>query len=439
MLLLIAATLLAAVGGCARGPGKVGEAQVPIVPVSNPIQRYVTDFVEFTGRTNAKEPVSVQPRVTGYLVKLPFKEGSYVKQGDLLFEIDPRPYQAQYDAALAQVAINDANKKYWVATNERFKQLAKKQPGAVSDRELDQYQAQEDQAEANLHLAKANLESAKLNLDWTKVTSPIDGRVSRYYLTVGNLVNQDVTQLTTVVSLDPMYVYFDMDESTFLRINPTLNESTIGTPKERAEAISALGAAAIAYLSFAREQGPFLAASAVAAGTSIGTPSDVPVQMGVQGEPGYPHQGFINFIDNQVNPATGSIPVRGVFANPRLSQGIQQFVPGMFVRVRLQIGQPYSALLVIDRAVTSDQAVKYVYVFDPEKKLVEQRRVTTGPLQDDGLRVIREGLQATDLVVIGSLQQMRPKMKIQPDLNTMPSLAVPAEKEGPAASKANGK
>jgi membrane fusion protein, multidrug efflux system len=239
-----------------------------------------------------------------------------------------------------------------------------------------------------------------------------------------------------VMSLDPMYVYFDMDESTFLRINPTLNEGTIGTPKERAETLSALEAAAVGYLSFARDQGPFLAACALAAGTA--SAPDVPVQMGVQGEAGYPHQGFINFIDNQVTPATGSIQVRGVFKNPRLSQGIQQFVPGMFVRVRLPIGQPHPALLVIDRAVTSDQAVKYVYVFDPEKKVVEQRRVTTGPLQDDGLRVITQGLQPSELVVIGSLQQMRPKMKIQPEVMTMPSLAIPAEKEGPAVSKTKG-
>jgi membrane fusion protein, multidrug efflux system len=427
---------LALVPGCARGPGKVGEAGPPVVPVSNPVQRDVTDFVEFTGRTNAKEPVSIQPRVTGYVVKIPFKEGSYVKEGELLFEIDPRPYQAQYDAALAQVAINEASKKYAVATNERFKVLAKKQPGAVSDRELDQYQALEDQAQANLELAKANLTSAKLNLDWTKVTSPIDGRISRYYLTTGNLVNQDVTQLTTVVSMDPIYVYFDMDESTFLRINSTLNEATLGTPKQRAEMISGLEAAAVGFLSFDREQSPFLAACALAVGTTMR--SDVPVQMGVQGEAGYPHLGHINFIDNQVNPGTGSIQVRGVFRNPPVSSGTQQFVPGMFVRVRLPIGQPHPALLVIDRAVTSDQAVKYVYVYDPEKKFVEQRRVTTGPLQDDGLRVITQGLQPGDKVVIGSLQQMRPNMKIQPELMSMPSLGVPAEKEGPTVSKTKG-
>jgi len=389
--MLFTASFLSAFAGCARRPGQVAEAQEPTFPVSHPVQRDVTDYVEFTGRTNAKDAVSIQPRVTGFLVQMPFKEGSNVKKGDLLFEIDPRPYQAQYEAAEAQVALNEAAKRYAVATNERFKVLRKKEAGAVSDRELDQYQALEDQADATLKLAKANLMSAKLNLDWTKVSSPIDGRISRYYLTNGNLVNQDVTQLTTLVSMDPMYVYFDMDESTFMRFNAATNE---GTPAATA----------------------------------------TPVQMGVQGEPGYPHQGTINFIDNQVNPATGSIPVRGVFPNAKLPGGVQQLVPGMFVRIHLPIGQSHPALLVIDRAVTSDQDQKYVYVFDAEKKEAQQRRVTTGPLQDDGLRVITQGLQPDDWVVVGGLQQIRPRMKIQTDPVTMPSYTNPAEKAAPPAA-----
>jgi multidrug efflux system membrane fusion protein len=401
---------------------------VPKIPVSHPVQRYVADYVEFTGRTNARDVVSIQPRVTGYLVKLPFKEGSYVNKGDLLFEIDPRPYQAQLDAAEAQVAVSEASKRYAVATNDRYKTLRKKTPEAVTERELDQYQALEDQSEANLKLAQSNLISAKLNLEWTKVTAPISGRISRYFLTMGNLVNQDVTQLTTVVSIDPIYVYFDMDESTFLRIGGEIHRGTISLPKESASQLATLGDSVVGLLGSPSEQGAWLAVSALAAGAN--TPVGIPVQMGVQSEPGYPHLGTINFIDNQVNPATGSIPVRGTFPNPKEVQGTQlrQLVPGMFVRVRLPIGQPHSALLVYDRTISSEQTKKYVYVVDAENK-VQQRFVTTGSLQDDGLRVITDGLQPDDWVVVGGLPQIRPRMIIQPDRVTMPSLSAPAEKE----------
>ncbi len=207
----------------------------PVVPVAKPIQAKVRDYVYYTGRTNAKDAVTIVPRVTGYLEKMPFKEGAEVKKGTLLFEIDDRPYKAQLDAAKAAVAQNEASLKYAQATNERFKELDKKQPGAVIKQELDQYQAQEDQAIANLNLAKANLISAKLNLEWTKIYSPIDGIISRYYLTPGNLVNQDVTQLTTLVRMDPMYAYFDVDEPTLMRIKQAIQEGKVKLPSEGPE------------------------------------------------------------------------------------------------------------------------------------------------------------------------------------------------------------
>ncbi len=173
--------------GCERGGAPAGSTDALVVPVAKPIQGKVRDYVYYTGRTNAKDAVTIVPRVTGYLEKMPFKEGAEVKAGTLLFEIDDRPYKAQLEAAQAAVAQNVASLKFAQATNERFKELEKKQAGAVSKQELDQYQAQEDQAIANLNLAKANLISAKLNLDWTKLYSPIDGVISRYYLTAGNL------------------------------------------------------------------------------------------------------------------------------------------------------------------------------------------------------------------------------------------------------------
>ena len=295
---------------------------------------------------------------------MPFKEGAEVKKGDVLFEIDPSPYQAQYNAAKAQVAQNKASLTYAQARPmSRFKELAKKEkPGAVAEHELDQYQALEDQAIANLELANANLESAKLNLTWTKVESPIDGHISRYYLTHGNLVNQDATQLTTVVSMEPMYAYFDMDEPTMLRMKQAINKGTVSPVIEGAEPMPLLGTSAVGCLGFSpmpRASRTLLAASSLLAASTI---TEVPVLMGLQGEEGYPHRGYINFIDNQVNPGTGSISVRGVFANPKPARGTYLLVPGMFVRIRLPMGQPYSGLLVIDRAVTSDQGLKYVYV-----------------------------------------------------------------------------
>jgi multidrug efflux system membrane fusion protein len=246
---------------------------------------------------------------------------------------------------------------------------------------LDQDRAAVGEAEAQVAAYQASLEVYKLNLDFTKVTSPIDGQISRYYLTRGNLVVQDQTLLTTVVSTDPMYAYFDVDESTLLRIRRAVSEGRIAVPQQ----------------------------------------GQVPVQMGLQSEEGFPHQGTINFVNNQVNPTTGSISFRGVFSNPRPSTGFRLLSPGMFVRVRLPIGQPHPALLVVDSAVVADQGLKYVYVID-EHNTVQYRRVSTGPLESDGLRVISEGLKTGDWVVVGALQQVRPRMQIQMEKIPMPSL-----------------
>jgi membrane fusion protein, multidrug efflux system len=387
---LIAGSLLTLVGGCNKNQPKAAAPETPAVPISLPIERNVTDYVEYTGRTDAIHSVNVQARVTGYLVKMPFKEGAEVKKDDLLFEIDPRPYRAQLDQAQAQVHLYEAQLKLAIANYARGKELSKT-PGAISQQDLDAYEAQEDEANAALKAAKASLEVYDLNLAFTQVTSPIDGQVSRYYLTLGNLVNQDQTLLTTVVSLDPMYAYFDMDEPTLLRIKRRINEGSIQSFPE----------------------------------------GEIPVFMGLQGEDGYPHQGTINFVNNQFNSATGSILVRGVFENPKLPSGLRLLSPGMFLRIRLPVGKPYPALLVIDRAVASDQGLKYVYVVDSENK-VQYRRVTVGMLQDDGLRVILTGLKPDDKVVVGALQQIRPRMVIKPEQIPMPSLGQ-AESTAPSA------
>jgi multidrug efflux system membrane fusion protein len=379
IVVLFAAVLLAAVG-CQRGPSGVAPPEPPAVPVSRPVSREVTDYADFTGQTDAVLLLNVAARVTGYLVKMPFKEGSEVKKGDLLFEIDPRPYQAQLDQAAGQVHLYEAQLKLAIANYARAKEVAKT-PGAISQQDLDTYKAQQEQAEAALNAAKASLEVYKLNLEFCSVTSPIDGQVSRYYLTLGNLVNQDQTLLTTVVSLDPMYAYFDVDEPTVLRVRRAINDGTIKPPED----------------------------------------GMLPVLMGLQGEDGFPHKGSVNFVNNQVNPSTGSLSFRGVFENPKPSGGARLLSPGMFVRVRLPIGEPHPALLVIDRAIASDQGLKYVYVLDAENK-AQYRRVTTGALQDDGLRVVT-GLHPDDRVVVGGLQQVRPNMQVRPDEVSMPSSA----------------
>ena len=377
---LLPCFLLAAAAGCHQGPTQVPPPELPVVPVSTPVQREVTDYMDYTGRTDAVESVGIRARVTGYIDRIPFKEGSEVKKDDVLFEIDPRPYKAQLDQAQAQVDLNQASFNLAKITYERDVPLAAK--AAITQQQLDQDNAAVEEARARIKASQAAVEVYKLNLQFTKVTSPIDGMVSRYYYTPGNLVIQDQTLLTTVVSLDPMYAYFDMDEPTLLRVKRAINEGRIKLlPKG----------------------------------------SDIPILMGLQGESGYPHRGSFNFINNVINPSTGTIAIRGVFPNPRPANGARLLVPGMFVRIRLPIGQPHPALLVIDRAVGSDQGLKFVYVVNSQNK-IEYRRVTTGPLQDDGLRVIEEGLQPSDRVVTGGLQQVRPRMEVSPDEEPMPTL-----------------
>jgi multidrug efflux system membrane fusion protein len=381
---------------CQRTPSPIATPELPVIPVSHPVQRKVTDFVDFTGRTEAVQAVSIRPRVTGYLVKIPFKEGAMIKAGDLLFEIDPRPYQAQLDEAKGQANLYKAQLQLAKSVLARSLALNSMVSNSVSQQELDQDKAAVEEADARVKAYEKNVEVYRLNHEFTKVVSPIDGQVSRYYLTLGNLVNQDQTLLTTVVSVDPMYVYFDVDEPTLLRVRKAINE---GRVKRRGQGV------------------------------------DIPVYMGLQGEEGYPHEGTIDFSNNQINPATGSLLVRAVFPNPEPPGGIRLLSPGMFVRVRVPIGPAHPALLVIDRAIGSDQGLKYVYVLDPQNK-VQYRRVKTRSLEEDGLRVIEEGLKSDDWVVVGGLPQIRPQMQIKAEQVSMPTLGRPAMAETPSATPA---
>jgi RND family efflux transporter MFP subunit len=383
-ILLFAPLIAAIAAGCQKGPQAAPSAASSVVPVSHPVTRLVTESVEYTGRADAVETVGIKARATGYLVRTPFAEGTEVKKGDLLFEIDPRPYQAQLDQAESQVQVAEAQAVLAQASYRRVKGLTGM--SAVSPQEVDQAKAAADAAEAQVRAAKATAELYRLNLGYTKVTSPIDGQVSRYYYTVGNLVSQDQTLLTTVVSTDPMYAYFDMDERTVLRIRTAINQGKV-QPK--------------------------------------GVGNDLPVLMGLEGEDGFPHKGTVNFVNNVVNPSTGTIAIRGLFPNPKPENGRRLLSPGMFVRIRLPIGQAHQAVLVVDRAIGSDQGLKYVYVIDAENK-VRYRRVKTGPLEDDGLRVIEEGLKADEMVAVGAIQQLRPGIDVEPELVPMPTPGAPA-------------
>jgi multidrug efflux system membrane fusion protein len=351
-----------------------------VVPVAKPAQREVTDFVDFTGRTNAVTSVKVVAQVTGYLLKIPFTEGAEVKAGDTLFELDPQVYDAQLKMNEAQVKLNEAKLELATKNFDRALELEKKK--SITAAEFDQAKADKFTADAQLKSSQASVDLARLNLHYTKVTSPISGKTSSYFVKVGNLVIQNQTLLTTVMTLDPIHVDFDVDEPTLQRIKKAVNEGKMKS-----------------LLS-----------------------GKVPVLLGVQGEKGFLHKGTIDFINNTVNPTTGSIAVRGLFDNPKVPKLGRLLLPGMFVRVRLTIGEPYPGLLVIDRAINFDQTLKYVYVVDADKK-VQVRRVTTGPLQEDGLRVITKGLQPEDLVVVGSQQQIKPGQTVGIDAKDMESLS----------------
>jgi multidrug efflux system membrane fusion protein len=369
------------VSGCRRDEAAAESPDRPVVPVSRPVQRQVTDYVYYTGRLDAVQSVDVRPRVTGYLTQMPFHEGGDVKAGDLLFEVDPRPYQAQYDAGKAQVDLYESNYRLAHAENARSKAIVRLANSAISPEELEKSASQEAQALASLNLAKASLHLYELNLEFTKVTSPIDGHISRYFYTLGNLVTADSTVLTTIVTVDPMWAYFDMDELTIQRLR-----------------------------------------KAIAAGKiPVRETTEISVYMGLESDEGYPHEGRLNFVNNTVNRSTGTITVRGVFPNPPLPRGRRLLTPRMFVRIQLPVGVPHPALLVIDRALATDQGIKYLYVLDAENK-AEYRKVAIGALQSDGLRVIDEGIRPDDRVVVGALQQVQGGMKVDPDEVPMPTL-----------------
>jgi RND family efflux transporter MFP subunit len=363
-----------AMTGCARPPA--GPPAKPVsVQVSVPVEREVTEYAEYTAQIAAVDSVQVKAHVWGYLDKVNFKEGALVKKGDVLLEIDPRPYQAQLDQAKAKVAQDQAQFRFDDADYQR--NLTAFRRGAASQTDLDKSAAARDVDLANIAADKAAVESNELNLQYTKIIAPVSGRISRYYVTVGNLIqggDQGGTLLTTIVSVDPIYANFDMDERTVQRVGQLIREG-------RAESASSTG---------------------------------WPVALGLATEDGFPHRGTINFVDNQVNPKTGTLRMRCMFPNPD-----EALTPGFFARVRVPVSPPHQALLVNDQALDNDQGQRILYVLN-EKNEVLSRPVHLGQMHG-GLREITGGLKPGDRAIVSGLMQVRPGAAVEPNLVPMPT------------------
>jgi multidrug efflux system membrane fusion protein len=363
--------------GCGAKPETKEDKKTECSFVLPQFRQKLQEYVEYTGRTAAVKSVDIKARVTGFLLDTDlFKEGDLVHEGQKLFQIDPSPYDAQLKQAEAQVGLYKAQVELTTATYEQAAEVAKENPKAFSALQLRTYKAQMKEAQAGLEAAEASLEIYRINQRYTTVTSPIDGVVGRRNQTPGNVILQDQTLLTTVVWLNKMYVYFDMDASTYARFHPNEQEKPVKAPITLELPVGASTASATTQF------------------------SQIP--------------GEVDFFNNQFNPATDTILVRGIFDNPMKREGGTRLRPGMFVRVKVSIGDPYDALVVPDRAILSKMGKRYVYAID-EHNRVKEIPVVIGQLQEDGLRVIKPGqLTATDRVIVTRLLDIQPKQEVQP-------------------------
>lgn len=353
--------------GCERSKAAPAPAP-PKVTVSRPAVRHVVEWDEYTGRLAPTASVEVRARVSGYLQSIHFSDGAIVKKGDLLFVIDPRPYQAELDRALAELKISVARLELAKSDFARAQRLL--QSRAISQEEFDSRAARQREAQEQLQAMAAAVETARLNAEFTRVMAPISGRISRKFVTEGNLINGGTAQstlLTTIVSLDPIYCYIEADERSFLKYVRLAQEGKRPSSREVRN----------------------------------------PVYLALADETGFPHRGYIDFVDNRLDPNTGTMTGRAVLPNPD-----HTLTPGLFARVRLQGSGRYEALLLPDEAIGSDQAQKFVFVVS-DQNVVEYRAVQLGAMIK-GLRVVREGLKPEDWVIISGVQRARPGMKVDP-------------------------
>jgi multidrug efflux system membrane fusion protein len=367
LMLTIGIAILAGMnGGCSSSAQPKAPAPVE-VSVAEVICKQLGDSDEFTGRLEPVNSVEVRPRVSGYLQSVHFKEGAIVRQGDLLFQIDPRPFQAEVDRLKGELSQAKAQRSRAQSDFERAERLHNND--GMSAEEYDRRAAVRNEAEARIASTEGALRGAELNLEFTRVTAPITGRVGRAEITEGNLVESGAAQvrpLTTLVSLDPIYVYFDVDEQT--------------------------------YLKYARLTQSHKASSHDLRGAAL---------LGLADEDAFPHVGQVSFVDNQVSSSTGTIRLRATFANKNLA-----LTPGLFARIRLQGGEAHSGCLARDEAVVTDLNQKYVFVLGKDNML-SYRPVKLGPITE-GLRVVRDGLHEGDVIVVSGLQRVRPGAVVTP-------------------------
>lgn len=368
--------LLISGSGCEKASNATDKKSAPPVKVevAAPLEQEVTDFQDFTGRLEAVESVEIRARVSGYLTKIAFDPsielGAEVKVGDLLFEIDKRPYENAFASAEAQLAQATARQKTTAAELARTEELVAKK--ASTPRDLERDVGQNAEAVASIQVAKASIAQAELDLEFAKITAPISGRISRSIPSEGDLITPATGPLTSIVSVDPIHLYFDMDEPTLQTLQKLVREGKLKGPMD----------------------------------------GEIPLLMGLTTDDGHPYQGKLDFIENKVDPNTGTIRVRGVFANPKSERGPRPLAPGFFARVRLPLGEPHKAVLISERAIGRDQGQSFVYVVSGENEVV-YRRVKLGSLHD-GMRVIVEGLTAGEQIVTNGLQRVRPGSKVEP-------------------------
>ncbi|MBK8164187.1 MAG: efflux RND transporter periplasmic adaptor subunit [Gammaproteobacteria bacterium] len=366
--LVSAAVMLAACGQGQQAQQQAGGPPPPAVSVARVEVRDVAQWDEFTGRIEATDIVEIRPRVSGIIEAVRYREGGEVRKGDVMFVIDQRPFRAALDRAEAELA--QARAQAALAGSEAARAQKLLETNVFSQEAHDQRRAAEQQANAAVQAAQAAVETARLNLDFTEVRSPINGRAGQALVTAGNLVQTDPSPstLTTVVSIDPVYVYFEGDEQTYLRYGEMARSGERPSAREKR----------------------------------------VPVKVGLSDEAGFPHDGYVDFVDNQLNPATGTILVRAVLDNKD-----RIFTPGLFARVQLLGSGEFPAALVDDKAILTDQDRKYVYVLGPDN--VALRRDVKLGRSAEGLRIVAEGLGSEDQVIVHGVQKIFfPGMPVMP-------------------------
>ncbi len=379
--LFAAAGVLAAItaGFYLATPAHAAQASAPVAPPAPKVtvapveQQLVTDYEELTGHVDAMETVELRARVSGHLDTVHFQAGQLVNKGDVLFTIDPRWYKAQFDLATARAEV---------ATREAARAEKLLAASAISSEEAESRRAAAAEA-------RAALETAKLDLEHTEVRAPIAGRISRAFVTPGNLVAGspgNATLLTTIVTTGDAYVYADLDEATLLKFNRLAREGRILTRNGR-----------------------------------------IPVDLQLADETDYPRHGYIESTDNRVNPATGSLAVRLVFPNDD-----NALIPGLFARVRVPVSAPTSALLISERAIGTDQSQKFVFAVGPDNT-VTYRTVKLGSVID-GKRVVREGLSPGETIIVNGLQRVRPGMTVAPEFQALATTPAPASNAGKVAA-----